>query len=125
MPTSVVPFFPSADGERELAVTEANPLPVSVDATDAYTGAANISTEQEALSTTAEAALAARATRRSVLVQNLDTAETVWVGANTSTGPTTGIRLLPGESVRIYTTAAIWAEAGANTPTVAFLEEYD
>lgn len=110
-----------ASGLNQIAVV---PIGLDGEALNVPLGAPSISTEQEALSTTAEAALAARTNRRYVIVQNLDAAETVWVGSDTNTAPTTGIRLLPGESVRLDTTAAIWCEAGANTPTVAFLEVY-
>ena len=86
---------------------------------------ANVSTEQEALSTTAEEAFGERLTRRSGIIQNLDSTITVYVGVNAQVASTTGRRLLAGESMPWNSTAAVWAVAASGTPSVAFVEFYD
>ena len=83
------------------------------------------STEQEALSTTPEEAFGERLTRRAGIIQNLDGTITVYVGVNAQVASTTGFRLLAGESMPWYSTAAVWAVAASGTPSVAFVEFYD
>ena len=90
-------------------------------------GTRKILTNQNALSTTAERvdSAAASPTRRSILIQNLDAAITVYWGAADTVTSATGGRLIAGSSVRLYTQAAVYMIAASGTPTVAITEEYD
>lgn len=111
----------SATNDRtELQVTENGALRV-----DGGAGSISLNIEQEALSTTQETLVAARATRRSVFVQNLDASITVYIGFDTTVSSTTGIRLKAGEGLSLNTRAAIFAIAASGTPTVSFAETYD
>jgi len=87
-------------------------------------GAANQATAQVALTTTAAQVVAARATRRNVLIVNTDTAITVYVG-NTGVTSATGLPILPGQGITIPSVAAQFAVAASGTPTVAYFETYD
>lgn len=87
-------------------------------------GAANQANGQQALTTSAAQVVAARATRRSVLIVNLSTTITVYVG-NTGVTSSTGIPVLPGAGVTIPSTTAQFAVAASSTPSVAYLEVYD
>lgn len=88
------------------------------------TGAANIATGQVAASTTAATLVAARATRRGVLIKNLDAAIKVYVGPATVTAAN-GMELKAGESFVVDWTGLIQVIAASGTPAVAYLETYD
>lgn len=88
-------------------------------------GAASFSATQNALSTNAEAIFAARATRTRAVVKNIDSSITVYVGEAGTVTSSTGMSLLAGESISLFTTAAVYAIAASGTPTVALLEEYE
>lgn len=87
-------------------------------------GAANYANGQVATSTAAGTLVAARPTRRSVLIRNVDATISVWIGAATVTAAN-GMLLKAGESVTVDTTALIQVIAASGTPTVAYLETYD
>ena len=87
-------------------------------------GPANFTNAQVTTSTTAATLAAARATRRSVLVKNIDATITIYIGAATVTAAN-GVPLKPGESVVLNTTGLIQAIAASGTPVVAYFEEYD
>lgn len=74
-------------------------------------------------STGAATLVAARTGRRSVVIQNIDATDTVWIGPATVSA-SNGLRLKPGESVTLDTAALLQAIAGANTPAVAYVEIY-
>lgn len=88
-------------------------------------GAASLAATQNALSTTAEAIFAARPTRTRAVVKNIDSSITVYVGEADTVTSSTGMSLLAGESISLFTTAAVYAIAASGTPTVALLEEYE
>ena len=79
---------------------------------------------QVATSTAAATLVAARATRRSVVIKNMDTTITIYIGVATVTAAN-GLPLLPGESVSIDWVGLIQAIAASGTPTVAYAETYD
>lgn len=87
-------------------------------------GAPNFLTSQNALSGTAEEIFDARPTRTRAVVKNADGSVTVYVGSMSDVTSSTGIRLLAGESIALYTSAAIYAIAASGTPTVDLLEEW-
>ena len=120
------------------AVTDANGLPVVVTgATPAGTnnigdvdvltqiGVANGPITQVATSTTSGVAIAARATRRSVMFKNIDTAITIYVSDDATATSANGIPLLAGESVRFNATIAYSCLAASGTPILVVEEEYD
>ena len=94
-------------------------------AVDVTQSGGSVATAQNALSTTAEEAFAARSTRRSGIIQNLDATITMYVGANGQVSSTTGARLLAGESMPWYSTRAVWMVAASGTPSAAFIEFFD
>lgn len=87
-------------------------------------GAPNYANGQVATSTTAATLVAARATRRSVLVVNNDATILVYVGAATVTA-STGLCVKPANPVTLETTALIQVIAASGTPSVSYLETYD
>lgn len=87
-------------------------------------GAANQASGQVATSTSAATFVAARATRRSVTLKNLDAVITVYVGPATVTSGN-GMPLRAGESISIDTVALIQVIAASGTPSVAYYETYD
>lgn len=89
-----------------------------------FLGAANLNNGQVAASVTAATLVAARSTRRSVTIKNLDAAITVYIGKATVTAGN-GMQLKAGESISVDTTALIQVIAASGTPTVAFMETYD
>ena len=87
-------------------------------------GVASFTASQNALSTNAEVIFAARPTRVRAVVKNLDAAISIYIGAADTVSSTTGLTLLAGESVEVFTTAAIYAIAASGTPSVGLMEEY-
>lgn len=87
-------------------------------------GAANYANGQVATSTTAGTLVAARATRRSVTIKNVDASITVYIGAATVTAAN-GMEIKAGQSINIDTTALIQVIAASGTPAVAYIETYD
>jgi len=113
----------------QVVVNEDTPLPVTSAApaagsTSLNTGALNLTSSQVALSTTAGTIAIARATRRSVLIRNLDTAINVYVGPATVTAAN-GMLIKPGESVPYTWIGLIQGIAASGTPSVAIADEYD
>ena len=92
-------------------------------ALDTAVGAPILVTEQNALSTTAEKIVSAANYTREVLVQNLDSTITVWVGGAETVTSSNGVRLRAGEAITFLTTGEIWAIAASGTPTVAIATE--
>ena len=87
-------------------------------------GAANLATTQITCSGSAQQMFAARATRRSLVITNTDTTNTVYFGtAAVTTG--TGSAILPNTSMGIPTTAAVYVIAAAGTPVATGAEAYD
>ena len=102
--------------------------PVPVTTSGPPVGAGSLATNQVSVPNTAGGTLivAARPTRKSVLVINLTGTDTLYIG---NTGLTTGTGLpivaIPGAGAEIDTTAAIYGIiAGGAAQTVGFLETY-
>lgn len=87
-------------------------------------GAANLATSQGAASTTAGTLAAARATRRSILIRNLDAAITIYVGPATVTAGN-GFPILPGEGIPFSWVGLIQVIAASGTPAYALADEFD
>ena len=83
-----------------------------------------IATGQVSVTTAVTEIGAARNARREVLIKNLSTSVTVYVGTARVT-TTTGVELLVGESVTISANAAIYGVTASGTATVHYLEEWD
>lgn len=125
----------SAFAGNDTIVNDKNhPVPVSLSSgsvmipatvtVNKITAAAHVASAHVTASVTAGTLVAANATRRSVVCQNLDTTITVWVGPATVT-TSNGIRLQPGQSVSIDSTALIQVIAESGSPVVAEMETYD
>lgn len=82
-----------------------------------------IAVNQVATSTTSAEAVAARKSRYRVILKNIDSSITIYIGTGTVTA-TNSIPLLAGESVALETSAAVNALAASGTPSLAYAEEY-
>ena len=90
----------------------------------ATTGSTNgFFVDQEALSTSAEELLPARTQTYRTTIKNLDSSITVYVGHSDAVSSSNGMPLRAGESISLYTTAAIYMIAASGTPTVAYTIE--
>lgn len=78
---------------------------------------------QVATSTTSGEAVAARTTRQRLILKNVDSSITIYVGIGTVTSSNSMV-LLAGESIAIETSAAINALSASGTPRLAYVEEY-
>ena len=85
--------------------------------------AAIVANGQVALSVAEATVVEARATRRSVLIRNLDVTISVYIGIATVSAAN-GMLLKAGESITLYNTALIQGIAASGTPIVAYIEEY-
>lgn len=65
-----------------------------------------------------------RPSRTRVVIKNTDATIAVTIGTATVTS-TTGLPLLAGESVSLFTRADIWAISASGTPTLAWWEEFN
>jgi hypothetical protein len=93
---------------------------------DALTkGAANVAIAQTAMSTSAAQIVAARATRRSVTVKNMDASITVYVGTTAGVTSGNGFPLAAGEGLTIDGVSALYGIAASGTPSVASVDQYD
>lgn len=97
-----------------------NPLPVN----PAESGAANFATAQTSVANTATQIVAVNTTRRAVVITNPSTTVTVFIGGAAVT-TSTGQELLPGNSISIPTTLAVYGIVASSTQTVSSLEVYD
>ena len=88
-------------------------------------GAANFATNQVSVTSAATAIVAARATRRAVLIINHGTTDVYIGGATVTTA--TGILLAgsEGASISIPTTAAVYGIVASGTQAVSYIEVYD
>lgn len=86
-------------------------------------GAANVSVGQVTAGAAATLVVA-RPTRRGVLIKNLDTSLTAYIGPATVTAAN-GLELKAGESVVVSWTGLIQRFAASGSPVVAFWDEYD
>lgn len=81
-----------------------------------------INVSQVACGASAEV-VAARPQRRRVILKNIDTSITIYIGIGTVTS-SNSMWLLAGESIALDTTAAINALAASGSPVLAYIEEY-
>jgi hypothetical protein len=89
------------------------------------TGAGFLATSQTALnSSTATSVASARTTRRSLLVTNLDSTVTIYVG-NSGVTSSTGQAVFAQNSLTIPFTGAVYAISASATPSVSVVEVYD
>lgn len=88
-------------------------------------GSTAIATAQATVTTTAATLVAARDTRKRLVIRN-NSNQDVWIGPATVT-TANGFRVYPGESLTLYTTALVQAiiASGTMTGTVETIEEYD
>lgn len=89
------------------------------------TGAESIAVGVASVTTTSGQAVATRANRKRIILLALESNTD-----NLDVGPSgvaegAGFPLSPGASVTLYTTAAIHADAGSGTQSLAYCEEYD
>lgn len=99
-------------------------VPISGTISASAGGAANVANSQVATSTTAATLAIARATRVGLLIRNLDTSISVYIGKATVTS-SNGMLLKAGESV-VVTNVGLWQViAASGTPTVAIVDEYN
>lgn len=89
-----------------------------------FIGANNLANGQVTATTVAGTLVAARPTRRTVVVKNLDLAISVCVGVATVT-MANGMLLKAGESISIDSVVLIQVIAASGTPVVAWMESYD
>lgn len=110
----------NAAGETR-PVSPTDPLPVT-DAAGAV-GAGNVVSARVSVLITATALVAARAARRRLLVKNIDTVNPIYVGPATVT-VANGMEVKAGESLALFTTAALQAIASGGTVATCVLEEF-
>ena len=82
-----------------------------------------IAVNQVATSTTSAEAIAARPSRYRVVIKNIDSSITQYIGTGTVTSSNSMV-LLAGESIALETSAAINALSASGTPSLAYIEEY-
>ena len=87
-------------------------------------GAPSFANNQVTAGAASAQVVAARATRRAVLVRNTDAANSAYVGGGTVTS-LNGFPLKAGESITIETTAAVNAIRATADVVLAYLETYD
>lgn len=122
-----------------LQIKDATPATVYVKATGAGTGgdphvphhnvdkqpgAASMANGQVALSTTAATLVAARATRRRVIIRNTHASINIYVGIATVTS-SNGMLIPPGAELTLETTALVQGIAASGSPVASYIEEYD
>lgn len=79
-------------------------------------------TEQNALSTTAELVVPAVQVYQTILIRNLDATISIYVGFTSGVSSTTGMLLKASESIEIRTKSTVYAIAASGTPTVAIMQ---
>ncbi len=77
------------------------------------------------VTTTAGAAIAARDTRKRVVLLALPTNTDIIDVGDSGVSSGSGFPLYPGASLTLHTTAAIYADAASGTQVLAYVEEYD
>lgn len=89
-------------------------------------GSAQLSITQAATATTSGGTqvLAAKDSRVRAVFKNIDASITIYLGTGTVSA-STGIPLLAGESIALYTRAAVKALSASGTPSLAIVDEYD
>lgn len=88
-------------------------------------GASSITSGRVSVTTTAGSAIAARETRKRVVIMALpsNTADVEIGDSGVAAG--SDFPLAPGASITLYTTAAIYADAVSGTQSLAYIEESD
>lgn len=91
---------------------------------NAKVGAANAPVTRGTASVTAATLAVARPTRRGILIRNLDTSLTIYLGPATVTAAN-GFPLLPGESAPFSWVGLIQVISASGTPAYAVWDEFD
>lgn len=100
-------------------IDSTTPIPVN----PAESGAPNFATGQQAITASAAQIVAARTTRRAVLITNTHATNNLFVGsAAVTTG--TGQEIPPSQSLSFPTTAAVYG-IGSGNLTATFVEIWD
>ena len=86
-------------------------------------GSTALANGQVAPTSSAATLVAARDTRKRVVLLNTGSV-TVWVGIATVTSAN-GFPLVPGSSLTLYTQALVQAITASGTGAIAYIEEYD
>jgi len=108
----------------KVGIDQTTPGTTNAVSVQSFKGAANIASSQVTTSTSAATLAIARATRRSILIRNMDAAISVYVGpATVTTG--NGMLLKAGESCPFTCVGLIQVIAASGTPVVAIADEYD
>lgn len=106
--------------QNGYTLSSSNPLPVN----PAESGAANFAATQVSVAATATQIVASNATRRAVLITNPSSSVTVYIGGAAVT-TSTGQELLPGNSLSLPVTSAVYGIVATSTQTVSAVEVYD
>lgn len=121
----LLPWVTNGHAQSNVMVVNPAARPVQVSSGVAtFKGAANYANGQVTAGVTASTLVAARPTRRSVTIRNMDATISVYIGAATVSA-TNGFLLKANESVNVDSTALIQVIAASGTPIVAYLESYD
>lgn len=130
MPVSGTVSLPN-EGQQTMAnsisvavASDQSAVPVSGTVTNKPTGAPNYANGQVTAGVASGVLVAARATRRSVVIRNQDTANSVYIGAGTVTSGN-GLLLKGGESIAVDTVAAINCIRDTADCAVGFMETFD
>lgn len=115
MQTFVNPIGGADVHAEAVTLVDSNGVPLA--------GAPSLAIGRGTASSTAGTLAVARATRRSILIRNLDTALTIYVGPATVT-TANGFPLLPGESCPFSWVGLIQVISVSGTPAWAIADEY-
>lgn len=117
--------MPDLDSNAPIEVTSLDGLPVNV-VMGGGTASEDFLPGQIALAglVTPKRIVDRRAGRTRIIIKNTDASITITIGTGAVTS-TTGIPLVAGESMTLFTKADIWAISASGTPTVAFYEEFN
>lgn len=118
--------------QPDTPISTATPLPVTLQSQAASVtidivrlrGAANLSTNQIAVTSVQTTLSAARTARRSITIKNLDASLSGWVGES-PTSISTGMELKAGESWSVDFTGLVVGVAANTAIRMAVSENYD
>lgn len=98
--------------------------PAGLQQVNAYEVATSGAAANTALATSAAEEIAARVNRREVIIKNIDSTITTYVGFDSNLTTSNGMELLAGESISLKTNAAIYGIAASGTPAWRYVELY-
>lgn len=76
------------------------------------------------IGTSAATVVAAGRQRKSVLIQNAHASQVLYVDTASNLTTSTGVKLVAGESVRLFTREIVYGIASGASTDVRFVEEY-